>query len=257
MTRALIFLASLALFYGQIAQAAQPAKAVPGAPPQPVVVDLSEDFVAITAGFNGTDVLLFGATTGIGEVVVVIVGPNQNATVRLKEKFAGIWVNGREVVFKDVPAFYQVLSTDTLDEWLPLQVREANQIGVEYLEIVPNGDTEPAIAADFRNALIRTKQAKGHYGKVENTLDLTGGRLFRSRVFFPADVPVGIYEINTYHVVDGRVISTQTIPLTISKTGFEAAIYRIAQQNGALYGIAAIIVAVLAGMAGNALFRRV
>ena len=51
-------------------------------------------------------------------------------------------------------------------------------------------------------------------------------------------------------------MSTQTIPLTISKTGLEADIYRIAQQNSALYGIAAIIIAVLAGMAGNALFRR-
>lgn len=251
MARALLLLAGLALYFSQVPTVWAAVRT------QPVVVDLSDDFVAITTGFNGTDVLLFGATSGIGEVVVVIVGPSQRATIRLKEKIAGIWVNGREVSFKDVPAFYQVLSTDTLDEWLPLQVREANQIGVEYLEILSEGDIEPATAAEFRNALIRNKQAKGHYGKVEDPLNLTGGRLFRSRIFFPADVPVGIYEINTYHVVDGRIVSTQTIPLTISKTGLEADIYRIAQQNSALYGIAAIVIAVLAGMGGNALFRRV
>lgn len=228
----------------------------PVARAQPVVVDLSKDFVAITAGFTGTEVLLFGATTGIGHVVVVVVGPSESATIRLKEKFAGIWINGPAVTFKNVPAFYQVLSTDTLDEWLPLPVREANQIGVEYLKIQPSGDVGSATAAEFRNALIRNKQAIGHYGKIEGRLNMIGGRLFRSTVYFPADVPVGVYEINTYHVVDGRITSTQTTPLTISKIGLEANIYRIAHQNGALYGLAAIVIAVLAGLGGNALFRR-
>jgi len=246
MARVLAIFASLALFAGSAKAATAP----------PVVVDLDRNFVAITAGFNGTEVLLFGATTGVGEVVVVIVGPQESATVRLKEKVAGIWVNGREVTFEDVPAFYQVLSTDTLDEWLPLPVREANQIGVEYLAIKARGDVDSATAAAFRSALIRNKESAGHYGKVEGRLTLTGGRLFRSTVFFPANVPVGVYEINTYHVVDGRITSTQTIPLTISKTGIEANIYRAAHENSALYGLAAIVIAVLAGLGGNALFRK-
>ena len=223
--RAMLLLASLALYFGQAPTAWAAERA------QPVVVDLSEDFVAITAGFNGTDVLLFGATSGIGEVVVVIVGPSQRATVRLKEKIAGIWVNGREVSFKDVPAFYQVLSTDSLDEWLPLPVREARQIGVEYLEIQPRGDVASAAAAEFRNALIRNKEAIGHYGRIAGRLTLIGDRLFRSTVFFPPDVPVGVYKVHTYLVIEGRIASAQTMPLTIGKIGLQADIYRVAHRN--------------------------
>ena len=122
---------------------------------QPVVVDLSSDFVAITAGFTGTEVLLFGATSGYGEVVVVIEGPKELVGVRRKEQIAGIWVNGRQVDFKDVPAFYQVLSTNSLDEWLPLAVREENQIGVEYLNLKPHGEIGAAEASEYRAALIR------------------------------------------------------------------------------------------------------
>jgi len=246
MARIKAYLASLALL---IALA-------PGARAQPVVVDLSKDFVAITAGFTGTEVLLFGATKGVGEVVVLVEGPRTNATVRLKEKIAGIWVNGREVTFKNVPAFYQVLSTDSLDEWLPLAVREARQIGVEYLEIQPVGDIGSATAAEFRNALIRNKQAIGHYGRVAGELAMIGDRLFRSTVFFPADVPVGVYKVHTFLVIDGRITNAQTMPLKIDKIGISADIYRVAQQHSALYGIAAIIAAVLAGLGGNALFRR-
>lgn len=223
---------------------------------EPVIVDLSRNFVAITAGFTGTEVLLFGTTDGRGEVVVVVEGPKQKSAVRRKEKVAGIWVNGRQVDFKDVPAFYKILSTSDLDEWLPLPLREKNQIGVEYLDLKAAGDVSDADAAEYRAALIRNKQRIGHYGKVEGRLKVTDGRLFRSTVSFPANVPIGNYQIRTHLVDKGKIISTRTMPLTINKTGFEAEVFRVAHEHSALYGIAAIFIAVMAGLGGNALFRK-
>lgn len=223
---------------------------------EPVIVDLSRDFVAITAGFTGTEVLLFGTTDGRGDVVVIVEGPKQDSAVRRKEKVAGIWVNGRQVDFKDVPAFYKILSTSDLDEWLPLPLREKNQIGVEYLNLQASGDVSDADAAEYRAALIRNKQRIGHYGKIEGRLKVTDGRLFRSTVSFPANVPIGNYQIRTHLVVKGEIISTRTMPLTINKTGFEAEVFRVAHEHSALYGIAAIFIAVMAGLGGNALFRK-
>ena len=46
------------------------------------------------------------------------------------------------------------------------------------------------------------------------------------------------------------------MPLTIGKIGLQADIYRVAHRNGALYGLAAIFIAVMAGLGANALFRR-
>ena len=223
---------------------------------QPVIVDLSKDFVAITAGFTGTEVLLFGTTSGYGEVVVVIKGPEEDVAVRRKERVAGVWINGKQVVFKDVPAFYQVLATSSLDEWLPLSVREKNRIGVEYLDVPPRDTVSAAEAAEFRAALIRNKQLIGHYGRVEGRLKVIEGRLFRSTVYFPANVPVGRYLVRTYLVNKGEIVSTRTMPLRINKIGIEADVYRVAHQHSALYGIAAIVIAVLAGLGGNALFRK-
>lgn len=223
---------------------------------EPVIVDLSKNFVAITAGFTGTEVLLFGTTDGYGEVVVVVEGPKEALAVRRKEKVAGIWVNGRQVDFVDVPAFYKILATSSLDEWLPLAVREANQIGVEYLDLKPRDQIPAAEAAEYRAALIRNKQRIGHYGDVEARMKIVDKRLFRSTVYFPANVPVGEYEIRTYLVDKGKIISKRTMPLKINKIGFEAEVFRLAHEHSALYGIAAIVIAVLAGLGGNALFRK-
>ncbi len=49
------------------------------APPtraQPLVADLSRHFIAITSGFDGTEVLLFGAIDGEGDLVIVVRGPD-------------------------------------------------------------------------------------------------------------------------------------------------------------------------------------
>src|SRR3546814_79845 len=60
---------------------------------QELVADLSDHEVAITTGFTGAELLLFGAVEGEGQIVVVVTGPRQTTTVRRKARVAGIWMN--------------------------------------------------------------------------------------------------------------------------------------------------------------------
>lgn len=223
---------------------------------QTVITDVSKNNIAITADFTGAEILFFGATEGDGKLVVVIQGPDQEISIRRKKRVAGIWVNGEEIVFKRAPSFYHVIASESLDEWLPLSVREANQIGVEYLAIDPVEDVNPAAAADYRAALIRNKQNLGHYSRVEGRLKILGGRLFRSELYLPSNVPTGTYTVKTFLVHNRKIVSTQVTPLTVDKSGIEEDIYRVAHEHGILYGLAAITIAVLAGLGGNALFRK-
>lgn len=221
-----------------------------------LVADLSEHLVKIDMGFTGKKVLLFGAIEGDGKVVIVVQGPREPITVRRKERIAGVWANREGVTFEDALSFYQVLASGELDEWLPLQVRERHQIGVEYLKFRPTEQLSPAKEADFHTALIRNKQRLGHYGALEGRIAVLGGRLFRGEVFFPANVPTGIYTVETFLVRDGRVVSAQKTPLYVSKSGVEADVFRLAHSFPEVYGILAIIIAVLAGLAANAAFLR-
>ena len=71
-----------------------------------LVVDLSNHLVAITTGFTGTDVLLFGAVQNEGDIIVTVRGPDQDMVVRRKERTVGIWVNRESATFKNVPTYY-------------------------------------------------------------------------------------------------------------------------------------------------------
>lgn len=224
---------------------------------QPLVADLSEHLVKITVGFEGAELLLFGAVEGDGEVVVLVHGPAETLTVRRKARTAGIWMNRDELTFEGIPAFYQVMATATPGDWLPDAVRERHQIGVEHLELPPERGAEPATAAAFREALIRQKQVLGHYGARVGAVHMLSDRLFRTDVAFPTNVPTGTYTVEILLVRNGEVTNAQSTPLYVSKIGILAEIFVFARNYAAFYGIGAILFAVLAGLGANAMFRKV
>ena len=71
-----------------------------------LVADLSKDLIAITTRFTGAEVLLFGSTNGIGDIIVVVRAPESQVVVRRKKRTGGIWINSDRVIFKNVPGFY-------------------------------------------------------------------------------------------------------------------------------------------------------
>ncbi len=226
---------------------------------QPLVADLSKHLVAITTGFAGTDVLLFGATDGPGDVVLVVRGPEQPAVVRKKDKVAGlIWANTESVTFTGVPSFYKVASSRAFDEFMADGLRERHRIGTDTLDLVPADGSRatPAEVAAFREALVRLKTETGLYLEREEGVRMLANRLFRSELYFPSNVPTGTYMVEVYLVREGEVVSAEVTPLVISKVGIGAEIFHFAYRQSVLYGFAAILLAVASGWLAGLVFRK-
>ncbi|HLO76496.1 MAG TPA: TIGR02186 family protein [Magnetospirillum sp.] len=228
---------------------------------EPLVADLSKHLVAITTGFAGTDVLLFGAVedvpgTKASDVVVVIRGPNRSEIVRRKARTVGIWMNSGLAEIADAPSFYRVAATRPLGEIASAAVLEQHQIGLDSLDLDIRPRDRKADSGQYRDALIRLKQSHGLYGDRVQDIGFLSNRLFRTDVHFPANVPVGTYLVEVYLIADGEVISAQTTPLVISKIGLGADLYDFAHQQAALYGMIAILLAASAGWAAAVALRK-
>ena len=225
---------------------------------QELVADLSSHLVAITAGVTGTEVLLFGAIEGEGDVVVVVTGPTQEVIVRRKDKLLGIWLNARSVGFTGVPSFYATASSRPLGEIANEAVRARLEIGTGNLRLPLSGgqSVAPADEADFRAALIRRKQARGLYPATVGQVGFVGRTLFRTRLFLPSNVPTGNYTVTVYLIREQEVVSAQTTPLLVSKAGFGADVYEFAHNQSAAYGAIAVIIAVMAGWLASLIFRK-
>jgi uncharacterized protein (TIGR02186 family) len=222
-----------------------------------LVADLSDHLVAITTGFAGTEVLLFGAVEGSGDVVVTVRGPSRPITMRRKSRVAGIWMNTAAMTFERAPSFYAVSASGPLQEIAAPTVRARHGLGVDNLELpLPPAKASPNVAAEWRAALIRAKQRQGLYAQQPGRVAFLGDRLFRTRIQFPANVPVGSYQVDTYLLNEGRVVGAQTTPLIVSKVGVEAQLFQFAYRQSAAYGLVAILIALLSGWGGYALFRK-
>lgn len=223
----------------------------------PLVADLSNHLVAITTGFTGTDVLLFGATDGPGDVVIVVRGPAKDVTLRRKDRFGPIWANSEAIAMRDVPSFYNVASNRDVEEFTSERIRALYEIGVDNLKLkfADAGHSED-IRQTYGDALIRLKTDLGLYNPENGKVSLLANRLFRAELHFPANVPTGAYEVGIYLFRNGDVVSGEFVPLIISKTGIGAEVYDFAHNLAPLYGLLAIFIAVLAGWAAEAAFRR-
>ena len=82
-----------------VALALMSLSAVPAVAADELIADLTSHFIAITTGFTGTEVVLFGATDGTGDVIAIVRGPEHDAVVRRKSRVAGLWINTRKMTF--------------------------------------------------------------------------------------------------------------------------------------------------------------
>jgi len=240
----------LLLLTGLMLQAlAPPARA------QALVADLTSHLVAITTGFTGTSVVLFGATDGGGDVIVVVRGPEREMVVRHKSKVAAIWVNTRQATFTNVPSFYSVYSSRPVEEIASPAVRQLHQIGLDYLHLNTEQTLSAEEATDFRAAFIRNQVRSGLYLPTTGQVAFLGDRLFRATINFPASVPTGTYLVEVFLVRDNAVVSGQTTPLVISEIGIDAEVHDFADRYGLAYGLVAVILAAMAGWLASLPFR--
>lgn len=223
----------------------------------PLVADLSEHLVAITTGFAGADVLLFGATDAEGDVVVVVRGPSRPTRLQRKGRVLGIWTNTASMKFARAPSFYAVAASRSLEELVGKPELDRHEIGLEHLKLdVPRGIASENVIERWRSAFIRTHEGARLYQSEVGRVVFLGNRLFRAEFHLPANVPTGSYQVQVFLVRDQRVQSAQTTPLIVSKIGVQAEVFDFAHQRSALYGAIAIVVALFAGWLGNAVFRK-
>jgi len=220
-----------------------------------LVADLTSHLIAITTGFTGASVVLFGALDGPGDVVVVVRGPDREMTVRRKRRIAGVWVNSQEVIFTNVPSFYLVAASRPLEEIVSPATAALYRLGVSNLEIKPEGVTPPQVAEEFVTALVRTQQKAKLFPNSVSKVNFIGERLFRTTIEFPSNVPTGTYLVQVFLVRDKDVVGGQTTPLVVSKVGIDADVFGFAGRQPAIYGVIAVLAAMVAGWLASLPFR--
>ena len=227
-----------------------------------VVLGLSQNEIAITTSFDGSEILVFGAVkreTPIPEgppleVIVTVAGPSEPVNVRRKEKKLGIWVNMDTIEVDQAPSFYAVATSGPLRDVL------SNIEDLRYKISVPRAirsvGAPMAItdAASFTEALIRIRTANDLYQLNENHVAVDDQTLFRGRIELPAALTEGAYETRIFLTRSGKVISQYETSIDVRKVGLERWLFSLSREQPILYGLMSLAIAIAAGWLASAAF---
>ncbi|MBY5338131.1 TIGR02186 family protein [Rhizobium leguminosarum] len=229
-------------------------------------IGTSTSEIAITSDFHGADLTIFGALSntdqlllavGQYDVVVVLEGPREDATVRKKERVFGIWVNTRSMTFEAVPHSYSMSSSRMIDDIVtPLDLTD-QEIGIDHIPLTPVGFVgDGSNLGEFRDAFRRLQQGGGLYDRNPSGVRFVSSNLFKASLRLPANIPNGVHSVRAYLFKSGLFVTEKSLPLRVIKTGIEQTITDAAHDQPILYGCAAVALAVITGWGASLIFRK-
>ena len=190
------------------------------------------------------------------DIIVVVTGPKGLVTIQKKEKIFGMWINTEKVNYINTPKYFSISSNRPIDEILNKKTQKLSQIGLNNLNVRIQPGTKIVDDKTWREALTRNMIKSKLWSVNENSVTLNKNVLFRSYLKLPSNVVVGEFDVKILHYRNGDLISKEKNTITVSKSGFSAEIYKIADNYSTLYGIFAVLLAVLIGWSANLIFRR-
>ena len=232
-----------------------------------VVAGLSQDRIDITANFDGSDLLIYGAvkrlepmpSTSRLEVIITVEGPTSSQKVRRKSRRFGIWINTDAVVIDSAPSYYAIATTAPFADIIADTEDLRHSISIPRAIRSVGAPQTVADSQTFTDALIRLREARGLYSLHEGGVSLADQTLFRADVDLPANLVEGNYKTRIFLLRDKAIVDLFERTIYVRKVGLERWLFRLANQQPATYGLLALVVAALAGWAasaGFALMRR-
>jgi uncharacterized membrane protein YfcA len=235
---------------GEPAAVARPQKPAEVAPDRrPIWV--RPEKINIGANYSGADIRIEGIASPGSQVVVVARGPDTAEVFERKGRAGPIWITTGKVHVAGVPSLFIRYATEPAEGFLPREEIERFQLDPaairRQMRMAPPDPEQDRLRDDY----MRLKVNQRVYRVIDGGLSMgtpgQSGVPFSVAFHWPRKAPPATYQLQVHECRGGRVVATATVPLEVAKIGFPAAVAGLAATRAPLYGVAAILVAVLAG----------
>ncbi|MBZ5562497.1 MAG: TIGR02186 family protein [Acidobacteriia bacterium] len=221
---------------------------------------LTPETIQMGAFYSGMPLRIEGMVRPGSSVVVVVRGPDVEEVFNLKGRAGPIWINKSKVHISGAPSLFLCFHIAPLKETLSLSVLEKYQIGYEeihkQMRIQPPEQDREVVRASF----ITLKTQENVYRNIRNGVQMgtatPAGVPYSVEFHWPRRAPPAAYEVKAYECRDHTVVSQTIASLKVVEVGFPAWMAWFARKHASLYGLMAVIVAMLAGFGIDLLASR-
>jgi uncharacterized protein (TIGR02186 family) len=225
-------------------------------------IRLAPNVILMGATYNGTTLLVSGAIPKDAEAFVRVRGMPEDVHLKKKGRALGLlWMNLGSVNIRQAPNVFLLCPSKALEEISQTNQENWRRLGLgfeglqERVGVTPASEDKDVLFKEF----VKLKESKELYAVYENAIDYgsTSGSMkpFTATVRIPSDMPQGVYEVEVFAIKDGAIVATGTQEMKVAEVGLPAMMSSMAFDHGTLYGILAVMVAILAGLLTGVVFK--
>ena len=222
-----------------------------------VYFDLSEDNIEIKTDFEGKEIIIFGLLKNDHETLLTIKGPPTRMKIQKKERYFGIWINNKQIIYSKIPALFFLSSSSKVDDILPNSIQINDDLNFDKILNNKTFNQNFIFENDqsiWNENFVRIKKKQLFYKEFE--MKTFKNKLFQTSVFFPPNTIPGTYSVDIYYIKNNTIMNKDQKKIIVKKTGIGSDIYDFARKNAATYGVFVIIFSILCGLIAATLFRR-
>ena len=221
-----------------------------------LIAEFLDNKISIDVGFTGKKLSYFGVLDTLGDLVIIVTGPRKKIKVFKKERKIWFWINSKSRIFSDVPTYYFVASSKPLSQIRNDSFLRINQIGLKNLRFEGAEETEESERLEWRTGIIETMKKKGNYNSSIKKIEIIDDRLFKTEISFSSEISEGTYVVDALLLKNEKVIGSKRSFINVSKSGLGEKIYIFATKNSLIYGVFAVLTAMLFGFIVNEIMRK-
>jgi hypothetical protein len=219
---------------------------------------LTPDVVEINSFFQGRNVAVTGTLPEGLSAVVEVMGPTTQQHFMRKGRRGPLWMNVGEISVTGVPSLYLVLSS-AADLLAGSHIHAAWGFPALIQRISLTGDVQENEQDKFKHQFLELKESEQLYGAWPGGLKLSpagdGRQKVAGKFWVPSNIKPDTYKVCLTTVREGHAVDKACIDLPVQMVGFPALLMTMAYEHAALYGLLAIIIALVVGAIMGYLFK--
>jgi uncharacterized protein (TIGR02186 family) len=194
---------------------------------------------------------------GPGDLIIKVMGPQQEATLSRETKLGPFWVGGDTVKMAGAPSLLFLYATAPIASILSPAEQEKYGLLLEGVPVRIAPQLQAHAADDWRKAFFRVKERQGYYHEDDRAIRVFGNRLFIADMRLPGDLQVGTYSVETLLVKSGKVVGHTVGDFKVRLSGIERWVWNAAHDYPWSFGGLFTLAAMVLGFVLNAIpYRR-
>ena len=203
--------------------------------------------------YDGATLRVRGTIGERSQVAIRVTGPREHHAFNRRGRIAGvIWGGIEHVTFHHAPSLYAVYTSAALGALGQQALRQQLLLGYETLAAHIEVEGKGADKGEMIEQLVRLKEGEGLYRLAPGAVRLGDGppgrRPFEMAVPVPAIATPGDIEVAVLELADGALVGQDLARVRLVRVGMPAALFRLAHEQGALFGLLAVFLLLVAGV---------